>query len=100
MNTPKEWAILSAAEAVQVGIPLEFFAGLNDPHEVGFLYAEDIDTGEHWTYIGEAEIVRMLVEAYDFEVADGLELPLDRLPFMKRGWPDEWVYVEGELSRG
>ena len=86
MRIAREYAFLSAEDAARVGIPLDF---LGNPAEVGLLYSEDEETGEHWTHAGDATTVRVMMEVSEPGVGD-LEIPSDQLPFMRQGWPDDW----------
>jgi hypothetical protein len=87
MRVAREYAFLSAEDAARVGIPLDF---LGNPAEVGLLYSEDEETGEHWTHAGDAAIVRTVMEGSESDVLVSLEIPSDQLPFMRQGWPDDW----------
>ena len=87
MRIAREYTFLSAEDAARVGIPLDF---LGNPAEVGLLYSEDEETGEHWTHAGDATTVRMVMEDSGSGVLGGLEIPSDQLPFMRQGWPADW----------
>lgn len=86
MHVAREYAFLSAADARTCGVPLE---RLGNPDEVGLLFVEDSETGEHFTTVGDANTVRMLKEACEAGVMAATTLP--GLPFIRQGWPDEWV---------
>lgn len=55
----------------------------------GLIMVED-ENGEHWTCItDDIAYMEMLVEGNKSSV--GLpEIPPDRFPIKRRGWPDEW----------
>jgi hypothetical protein len=84
--TPREYAVLPAAGAAALGVPLE---PLGYPPEVGFLFCET-DTGEHVTIMtGDAEYVRLLGNCNAEQIVE-LVIPEDKFPLQRAGWSDEW----------
>ena len=55
----------------------------------GLLHCEDHD-GERWTLAGDPEYMRTLVAGQDAGRLVELQVPRDRFPVKREGWPDEW----------
>ena len=58
----------------------------------GVLMCRD-EQGKHWTLVGDPEYTRTLVAASDLSdrsLLAGLEIPEDKYPIKREGWPDEW----------
>jgi hypothetical protein len=77
--TPKEFAFADAATSDAMGLPAE---------EHGLLFCVD-ERGGKWTVVGDAEYVRTL-EAAPPQVLADLEVPDDKFPIKRSGWPDQW----------
>lgn len=86
MLVVKEFAFLLASEARELGVPL---VRLGNPDEVGLLFAEDSETGQHHTLLGAAESVRRVIRLNELGV-NAVFSP-ESMPLSREGWPDEWV---------
>src|SRR4051812_27434908 len=80
MLTPKEYAFADAKLAAAMGSP---------PRAHGLLFCAD-ENGQHWTAAStDVEYVEMLVNA-GRNARRSLEVPPEKFPLKRRGWPDEW----------
>ena len=88
MQTAKKYAFLSADDATRIGVPASMVGTLE---HLGLLYMEDDETGEHFTRLGSASALRVLVEASQLGVAEGMTVIGDWFPSIIAGWPEEWT---------
>lgn len=66
--------------------------GLDKTHKAGygFLHCTDED-GKRWTRVTQdVEYLKAIIEADGIGVLAKAELPADKFPHMREGWPDEW----------
>lgn len=87
MQTAKKYAFLTADEAARIGVPPSMVETIE---EVGLLYMEDDETGEHFTRLGSASALQILVEASQLGITEGMTAIGDWFPNIISGWPEEW----------
>jgi hypothetical protein len=85
--TPRHFAIASANVAASMGL---------DAREYGVLMCERED-GHKVTLLGDAECTRTLIHASE-AVRAGLEIPWERYPIERDGWPPDWAEAGAEIG--
>jgi len=88
MQTAKKYAFLSADDATRIGVPRTMVENLE---QVGLLYMEDGETGEHSTRVGSDAALRMLVEASQLGITEGMTVIGEWFPNIIAGWPEDWT---------
>lgn len=88
MQTAVKYTFLDADDAARIGVPTSM---LKDLEHVGLLYIEDDETGEHFTRLGSASALQLLVEASQLGVTEGMTVICDWFPDVIAGWPEEWA---------
>ena len=81
--TIHEYAFADPAQSWAVGL---------EEREHGMLFCVDED-GKRWTAVtDDADYVRLIRAAceVDLPANTDLELPLDKFPIRREGWPDDW----------
>ena len=57
----------------------------------GFLHCEN-EKGDRWTAVtSDVDYLRLIVAGQDSGALTDLELPPDKFPNRREGWPDDWV---------
>jgi hypothetical protein len=59
------------------------------PGGYGLLHAEDED-GQRWTLITQDVAYARMLAAASHDVVADLEVPADKFPLKRQGWPDAW----------
>jgi len=85
--TPREYAIASPDVAVAMGL---------DAREYGVLMCERED-GRRVTLLGDVEHTRMLIHTPP-SVRASLEIPSERYPIERDGWPSDWGGSGAEIG--
>ena len=61
------------------------------PGGYGMLFCEAVPGGGHWTAITpDPTYLRMIISANGTKILSGLEMPAEKFPLRRPGWPDEW----------
>lgn len=61
------------------------------PGGYGMLFCEAASDGSHWTAITpDPTYLRMIISANGTKILSGLEMPAEKFPLRRPGWPDEW----------
>ncbi|TFC26411.1 hypothetical protein E3O53_07995 [Cryobacterium sp. TMT2-18-3] len=79
--TPREFAAANPKISKSIGLPA------SDHY---MLFCDD-EAGNHWTVIGTDRDYFEMVRDASNEVRTGLEMPADKFPLKRAGWPDEWA---------
>ena len=85
--TPRRYAIASPDIAAAVGL---------EAREYGVLMCEREDGGRV-TLVGDVDYTRTLIQAPP-SVRATLEIPSERYPIERDGWPPEWEQIAEEIG--
>lgn len=92
MTAPQVTGTLTPRETAVADTPqLAGALGLDwIPGGYGLLFCED-SAGEHWTVVtADAGYVNLMRTATPAALA-GLDVPAEKFPLRRHGWPDEWA---------